>query len=338
MAVSAVQTDVQDTENWDTPELCDIQMESVDSIMSTKIKTALEVAPRKGFLNVNLYSPAYRWLIKTLKPGQTVRVSGIVLKWNPLGDDFTGQVIIMLVDTRYNDIQALPKSTSNAGIFADLKDYLFTDDKNLVGKIVGSVSLDPSRASLSFFWQNYGVKIDDIKYIRFYVLPLGLNIVKGSFARVDLGWKTIISDPTIYLKKEPTVIYLSKQEIPEFEILNPKKIAEKVKEEARLKHEQISRNMLQLDELIKKSVTGSNINEVQIEEKKREIMSSIKSLDEKIEKIRAIKPNNKHLSVLEDKNNQLKLIAENMSSKDKDSSEISESPGDSVGEVYVSKF
>nr|QID58979.1 putative movement protein [Camellia chlorotic ringspot virus] len=198
------------TKTWDENPLAgSVEPIVYDKIMSAKTKYTTTVENLNKPLNVNIYGFFTRHYKQLMGPNDRVRCTEIIFSWVPLATKLGGLITMMLVDKRQD---------SGA-------------------RIKGQVTFKPDRPTVAIFYQNYFIKIQDIKYLDFEVVVNGVNFQHGSFGEVSLYWKTYVGKPSVYKERYPIVFYLDVEELPETEVNDSQALFKRFAQKAKNRRE-----------------------------------------------------------------------------------------------------
>ncbi|DAZ87275.1 movement protein [Arceuthobium sichuanense virus 1] len=275
----------------------------VSGLASTRIKTNLVVQPRTTVLNFKFYKYITQY-IKTIQGLDTVRLANIIIHYQPYSDDCKGTVSYALVDTRFNDMM-------------DAESHAVRDNKKNVAKVIGKVkhlvTVDCAKEAFIQFSMNHQVATSDINKMQLCQIVSNIDMIKGKFAKVNLGWLTVPGDSTIYETFPAQLYYFPRKTLPE---LQGKSSAYSYRQFVRMAKAKYDKEVAMLNKLqqlvdsqnvITNNLESDVINEISKTE------SEIKKIQGELETMEKVLPNKsklnemkKHLAELE------KIKQENM--------------------------
>lgn len=185
-----------DVSAWESSPIEDkLDTDTIDIIQSTKLKQDFKVTPGDQRLKVTFLQLFTKLARKMMHPGKLVRITSMVFLWIPQSNNMSGKLTLTLVDNRK------PK-----------------DDK---ARIESQVAFSPNKMTLGVFYHNYAVSLDDLQYFDLEFYKHGVNMIQGTMGRLSFGYKTIMTGPSYYRKKQPEVFYLPITEVPELSVETP---------------------------------------------------------------------------------------------------------------------
>ncbi|BCK60945.1 putative movement protein [Chrysanthemum mosaic-associated virus] len=186
---------------------------TIDEMSHVKLKQDFEVTGRNQKLKVDFMSLFSLAKVKILQPNKLARITAMVLCWIPQANNIGGKVTLSLVDERKK--------------------------KDDARRIETQVTFKPDRPVIGIFYNNFAMRVDDLKYMNLEFITHGVNMDRGTMGRLSFGYKVVMSKPAFYEKKNAEVFYLPIEKLPELSVEKPediyngfvKKMAEKKKKE-----------------------------------------------------------------------------------------------------------
>ncbi|QZN83756.1 putative movement protein [Karaka Okahu purepure emaravirus] len=229
-----------DVSTWDSEEAISDALETVtvDDMSMTKLKKDFEITNKSQSLKVDFYNLFTRTVKTITQPGKLVRITAMVFVWIPQANNLLGKTTLSLTDGRK------AKSDGN--------------------RIESQVTFRPDKPVIGVFYHNYAMTIADLKYMDLEFIMHGINMDKGSMGRLSFGYKTIMTGPTYYMKKDPEVFYLPIEQLPELSVETPTDIyvsfIEKMKKKKSQEVEYFS-NLQKFIDLTKRPINAATANQ-----------------------------------------------------------------------------
>nr|AML03185.1 putative movement protein [Wheat mosaic virus] len=260
----------------------------VNGLAATSIKMSIPVSPKTKVVKFEFY----KWItesLKTIKGQKTVRLASIIIHYKPHSDSCKGTVSYALIDKRFlNDKM---KAESKAKV-----DGKQTADYNVVGQVKQLVTLRCNEEAVVQMSMNHFVSVEDINKIKLVQIVSGIDMHTGNLATINIGWKTIPGEATVYQYYPAQKYIIPRMKMPELVGKSSEYVFNKLVYMAKVRHNQEVAMLNQLQTFIDQQDVVNNELEVDTKNQLNELENKIQRYQEEIEKIDNIIPHTQKLA------------------------------------------
>nr|WCL16050.1 putative movement protein [Ailanthus crinkle leaf associated emaravirus] len=275
----------------------------VDGLASTVMKRQIEVKPSTQIISFTFYNYVTEFLKKYVNGLKTVRIASILVHYKPHTDACTGTVSFALVDKRYTDKLDVKAKINENGV-----EKIKSQKNTIMGKIHQLVTVKCNMESIIQMSMNYFVTISDLKKIKLVQVVSGNNMVTGTLATINLGWKTVPGEATIYQPYHAQRYYIPRLKMPELVGKDDKYIYNSLVKMAKDRHDKEVQMLNQLQELIDGQMIINNDLDTDLKNQLDEVNSKIEKHQDDIQKLERVIPEKQKLIEAQRKLDELERI------------------------------
>nr|QQO58787.1 putative movement protein [Emaravirus tritici] len=269
----------------------------VNGLAATSMKMSIPVSPKTKVVKFEFY----KWItefLKTLSGQKTVRLASIIIHYKPHSDSCKGTVSYALVDKRFLGDKMKTESK------AKLNDKP-SSDYSVVGQVKQLVTLRCNEEAVVQMSMNHFVSVEDINKIKLVQIVSGIDMHTGNLATINIGWKTIPGEATVYQYYPAQKYTIPRMKMPELVGKSSEYVYNKLVHMAKVRHDREVAMLNQLQTFIDQQDVVNNDLEVDTQNQINEIENKIQRYQQEINKIDEIIPQTQQLA---EKNMKLKEL------------------------------